>query len=945
MAGLEARLKALDAASKRSDPLAPIGAGARKATPNVLALAQAEARLLVAQGDLAGASNRLETALAGISTKSVQTVNAQRQLLAVQTQLATGTTTLGGHFKALEATVAASGSGFAGLQGNLGAIGGAIGGLPGQLLSVGAGIGAVTTAISIGVGVVSSFGEAFKFKAELDATTASINAQLKGVRDTGEVYASAARFAGQYKLTQQETTDAISASIGVMRASKAPIEDILSVLARMQVLSPEQSLQEAAIALKALASGDTTSLVTRFEVGRDVANQMKAEIQGGADAVSVMSKFLGDTGIGMDALAARTTGAMGAMKELAQAQEQLKLAQASFAQGPGMAILGVQIAVTRDVTKGLGGDFQALNAIINDSGVGALNPFLGILGQYNDAVLGAGQATLQWMGVLAPQQAATAAAAQTTQVLTQAQTELVGAMSAESAAADAASASTAAATAATQASAEASLLASAQQDMQSVATANLKIQTDAAVASFLSLNPSIDGAGIAAAVAAGKIPALVGQLASLRVAAYSARDAVAALAAQQAVNVKVLAAGGGGIAAPGRTSGRNNDINAVFELQKANTAATKARSDQIIAIGNDQQKVNELEKQYGAAVKASGATSAAAISAETNLLQQRQSSAKSAAKAVKGGGGGGGAKSPKLSDQQRLNNQLLASQDQYEQKAEDAEQTHLDKIVSINKDFQSKMKDAQDNFQQSQADGRAGFYDSLGSIEDAGLRNTFAAQYEAAFQEADKIAAEKGADIGQKFLEAKQAALEAQAGRASKIDDAQKAGDTGKAEYLAGVDRLYREAEDRKVAAAAAGQDSIAATRDAQLAAEGSAYTTAQDKLGAAADTAAQRRIDAALRSGQAVDAEGLKVDGLTARYDALATAGARTGVAPTAGAASAPAGAASAPAAATDGNPLLTSMDAIVAAVNAAKEAIVGAARDTTGAVRSLKSSGGIAG
>ncbi len=73
-----------------------------------------------------------------------------------------------------------------------------------------------------------------------------------------------------------------------------------------------------------------------------MANQMKKEIQGGADAVAVMNKFLGDTGIGMDVLATRTTGAMGAMKDLAKAQEDLQLAQAQFAQGPGMLLLQTQ---------------------------------------------------------------------------------------------------------------------------------------------------------------------------------------------------------------------------------------------------------------------------------------------------------------------------------------------------------------------------------------------------------------------------------------------------------------------------------------------------------------------------------------------------------------------------------------------------------------------------
>jgi hypothetical protein len=347
LAALEARLKALDKTAGRSNPLKPIGDGAKAATPNVLALQQAQARLEVQQGNLAGAAQRLRSALAQQTTTTVQTVNAQRQLLAVENHLASGTSALGAHFQKL---------------------GNAVGGLPGQLAGVTTGIGALTAAAGLGVAVVKSFGDAFVFQAQLDATTRSIEAQLRGVRDSGETFAAAATFAERYKLTQLETTDAIAASIGVMRASKAPIEDILGVLARMQVLSPEQSLQEAAVALKALASGDTTSLVTRFEVGRDLANQMKAEIQGGADAVQVMSQFLGDTGIGMDVLKAKTEGASGALKDLAIAQERLTQAQAAFAQGPGLVFLEGKIAVITGATRVLTGDFDAMGQSLTNAG-------------------------------------------------------------------------------------------------------------------------------------------------------------------------------------------------------------------------------------------------------------------------------------------------------------------------------------------------------------------------------------------------------------------------------------------------------------------------------------------------------------------------------------------------------------------------------------------------
>jgi hypothetical protein len=283
-------------------------------------------------------------------------------------------------------------------------------GVASSIMSVIGPVAIATAAFGTAQAAVQSFADAFQFKAQLDATTLSINAQLQGVRDSSAVWDQASVFAQKFKLTQQETTQAIAASIGVMRASKAPVEDILGVLARMQVLSPEQSLEEAAIALKALASGDTQSLVTRFEVGRDVANQMKAEIQGGADAVAVMGKFLGNVGIGMDVLEAKTTGAAGAIKDLAIAQEELKLAQADFAQGPGLTILEGQIRTTTGATRLLSGDFAAMGQSLANATV-----------EFGASSAGANayvQALLSGQGATAALAAGNQAAAATTEMLT-----------------------------------------------------------------------------------------------------------------------------------------------------------------------------------------------------------------------------------------------------------------------------------------------------------------------------------------------------------------------------------------------------------------------------------------------------------------------------------------------------------------------------------------------
>jgi hypothetical protein len=122
------------------------------------------------------------------------------------------------------------------------------------------------------VTTANSFKEAFQFKAQLDQTTASITVQLAGVRNSATVFAGAARFANEYKLTQQETTEAIRASLPVIRSSNASTEEILGTLARLRVLNPEQDFAGAALALAELKAGQINSIVDRFNIARSSAN-------------------------------------------------------------------------------------------------------------------------------------------------------------------------------------------------------------------------------------------------------------------------------------------------------------------------------------------------------------------------------------------------------------------------------------------------------------------------------------------------------------------------------------------------------------------------------------------------------------------------------------------------------------------------------------------------
>lgn len=339
----------------------------QKAADSALKLQAQYARLAQAQGNTAGATSILSNALANNGGASEQAIAGVATQL---TKLQSGKT-LFTEFGA------AAKSSLIGIVGPAAAAAGAI-----QLAS----------------SAVQSFADAFKFKAELDATTASIKSQISGFRDANAAYAEALAFGRTYNITQRETAAILSSATDVLRTSTASVSDLEAALIRLQSKSPEKPISEASRALRELASGDTISIRELFQIPARDANKMKAEILAGGDAVKVLTAYLDRAQIGMQALEQRTQGAAGGMKELAVAQEDLALAQAKWAQGPGLIILQGQIRATSGLTRVLTGDFDAMtSSFAQTSNAGA-------------------QAIVDWLnamaGVAPAQQAATAATQQ-----------------------------------------------------------------------------------------------------------------------------------------------------------------------------------------------------------------------------------------------------------------------------------------------------------------------------------------------------------------------------------------------------------------------------------------------------------------------------------------------------------------------------------------------------
>ncbi len=865
-----------------------VGNGAQRAANAALAMQQAVARLEVAQGNAAGAADRLRDALAGQEGTTVQAINAQRQLVQVENQLAqsaNGSQQFVNAFK----------------QGLIGFAAPAV---------------LANTALGALKGTVESFKDAFEFKAELDATTTSIKTQLDGVRDTSAVFSQAARYANTYKLTQKETNDAIVASIPVIQKSKASMEEILGVFDRLRIKQPGKTFEDAARALGELQAGQVVSLEHVFNVLPKDANRMKEEIAGGADAVQVLSKYLTNAGIGMDALKAHTQGAMGAMKDLAKAQEDLKLAQGQLAQSAG-GILVVQEE---------GRIFQGLANVLNGQFIPGLKATANELAAsqaqqqaYADA-LQAGKTEAEAAAIgeqayavslqqgaitLGLAKAATDEHARSVDASSKAHTEFAGVLQVVSNAI----------------AAEISKKIESEQESTQLSQAQAQLAADSRLAA-----QGLLGAGDQALILAQKYG----------IAAEQAQFLI--LQQQRLSNAQALSDQRAGERSGGRF---NSDIEVQRNADAARAEARNAealqaaRDAQVIATGNHYQKLQTLQKQYNAAVAQYGKDSVQAVAAQTRLMEAQQEKQRRAA----------GGKT-RLTDQQKLQNQLLASQDQYDNKSEDAETSHQQRLLEIQQNFDEKMRDAQRAFQLASLDDRESFYESLAGIEDNGLRQAMSAKYEAAAQKAQQIAQEKGADAGQAYMEAAQQAIQKEGKLQEEIDKASNKKDKehydpAKAEYYRGLLAQQQAADAERLKQIEENGSAIANERDKQIADEESKYTAAKDKIQLADDRATDRIITNAERRGAKIDEEQAKLDELASTHERLA--GGNSG-SPSTSSSSSSSGAPAGDAQTGPINP-----DAILAKLDELRAAVVAAtdkgADKVASAVKTLKSNGGVAG
>jgi hypothetical protein len=580
-----------------------------------------QARLARARGEDAGAAaleaqaiGRLLALLTRENVTAEQSIAIQRQLASAQQQ------------------VARAGQGGATAAQELGQA------LRSNLLSI-IGPAAVASAVIGGVQrTVESFKSAFVFKAELDQTNQSIAILLRGVRDSGRTFAEAQRFADKYKLTQAETSEAISESIPVIRQSTSSIEDVLSVFTRLTILKPGKTFADASRAISELQAGQTVSLEKIFNVPIAKANAMKHEIEGGADAIQVLNKFLTDSGVGMDALEVRTRGAIGALNDLKRAEESLKLAQADFAQGPGLFFLQAQTNVVRSATQVLSGDFGAAVQSAGNSIKTSLGSSLLLGGTqlraWTGDLLGAGTG-VQSLGfsLIAQSQAAAIAASQDnhaaaeTRALTQSvnlHSYAIARLSSQQAQLNLEHQEGGAAV---QEDTNATLIAARGKEELAAKTQLAEAKARAAADAFLQLHPNISASGVAALAAAGKIDPLLAQLLEATLRARDAKNALADFNTQAGIKVQAAEDFRVGERSGGqfRTSVEQaKALDAARAQAQIEAELQAARDRQVLATGTAAQKQATLNRQLQEAIKSHGQNSKEAIDAQTALLEFQQ---------------------------------------------------------------------------------------------------------------------------------------------------------------------------------------------------------------------------------------------------------------------------------------------------------------------------------
>lgn len=172
-----------------------------------------------------------------------------------------------------------------------------------KLTSLAAGvakIGALTAGagvVALGAGLVKAAGAGFEFNSAMEMASAKIDAFTKDGAKTAEILEDVRQEAAKTPFEFQAMADATA---GLLPAAKQAGEGIMDLVKDAEILAasnPTEGLEGAAFALREAVSGDFTSVIERFNLPRQMINQLKEE---GLPNIEIVRRAMGEMGFDMD---------------------------------------------------------------------------------------------------------------------------------------------------------------------------------------------------------------------------------------------------------------------------------------------------------------------------------------------------------------------------------------------------------------------------------------------------------------------------------------------------------------------------------------------------------------------------------------------------------------------------------------------------------------------
>jgi hypothetical protein len=890
-----------------------IDAGARQGEAGMLRLQSALARNQAQAGDTEGAIQRLRTALSGITVSTSQTVAVEGQLARLEQAASRAATAVPKTTSALQ-----------GLQGVLGAAG-----------------------LTVGVQQIVAFSQE---SITLANRTDNAQRSLRALAGTPELYAQAlATATAQQRLfggSLEENISGIQGLITVARSSGVELQRLVDISQRLSVKDPSQGIAGARIALNEALAGDPVSLARRYEIPRAALARIRDESTSAADKLKIIDDYLNNIGITSETVGGAINQETIAFNGLAAAIEK---AQIQLGKYLSQKLAPAAVGGTKVLDAVTGGPNQNANLTAL---IVSLQEYTGQRNQATDANVRFVSSLLDMAGIQSQTTAAQTAEAAAQQAVAEkvavyqssvdqlatalasgvisqeqyaqavaelgAQFQLSGqqagangaAIAAQEGATRSAQSATETFTTALDADAQSAVVAEVNAQALAAAKQNLQQAAQAAAQAVLAGGGNIE----ATAARLANSSSLVDVLTAAYLRLYNAQGLVAGKQrlANQAANTTTLGVANAGSA--GRRGAGDDAIAEVAELQRQRTAAAAAERKYQEAVGGTSKELQNVNADLDAATVGSKEY----YDLKTQQIELERKLASEQQKAARAGGGRGA----KTTAAQKEQEQLLAGQTKYNQESEDLERDHQQTLADIAADGAKKQQEALASLNQTRIRGRADFYRRLADVEDAGQRARLSQQFEAIEQETQQIAQSQGADVAASYRDAAIKAAEAQEDIQKEIKDAQDKGDTGRAEYLAGVLKLQQEADRQELERIRTQGSAVAAETARRYAAEEQQYSEHLDRM-----ALTYQRKFGQTPAGLGAPAPGTPISDVAGSTGAPATAGQPAPVKDTE----------TAGAVASSSSDLAARIGAVESAVREVKAAVDA----TTGAVRSMTQRG----